>query len=540
VNNPAAGIGTLVVVLLLVAVCPAAEASPAAPADYVDGRRLALERHYFVLNDGRRVSGRWGELSVPENWNDPRSRNIQLTFGLLPSTSSGDSSAIFFIAGGPGASGIGSFAGNARLLQPLRRFGNLLLVEQRGSGFSRPRLDCVQRWSLSLQAPLRREELIGVARERFAACRRDWEQEGVDLAGYNTKAYARDIVAVADAMGYERFSVVAFSYGTQVALELMRAAPGRVTRSVLLGVMGPSDTLRNPMDHDAVLERAATLLARDPASSVYPDLVSATQQAIARLRREPVRVSLPGADGMASTEFVFDELAFRQQMVIRLGIRDELANLPRFIRALLGGDDQQWLQGELRKRFSGVKWMREGPLAMRSAAQHYATVCAAADPSPRERAPPDCVLGHTFHPSLPEACDAWQVPNLGDAFRRSPVSDAPVLIFSADLDTKTPMGQTLRLLPGLGRGQHVVMQNAGHDDLLEVDPRVQGRIIAFFQGKPVETSPIALDPIRFAIPDGSFADCPAGTCPSPDAETRQASQRSSHPPPEWGSGRRRD
>jgi pimeloyl-ACP methyl ester carboxylesterase len=438
-----------------------------------------------------------------------------VTFGRLQGTGDSTGVPIFFIAGGPGASGIGSFAGNAGWLLPLRKFGDVVLVEQRGTGHSRPRLDCAERWDFSITAPLERSELIDSARHRFAACRRAWQAEGVDLAGYNTVAYAQDIVAVADKLGYRRFAVVAFSYGSQIALELLRSHSDRLSRAVLLGVMGTADTLRNPMDHDAVLGRAARLLSEDPASGIYPDLVASTAQIIARLRRSPVEVSVPGPESGEPIAFVLDELAYRRQLVTRLGIRRELANLPRFNHALLSGEDQEWLQKELQNRLRGLLWMRKGPLAMRSAAQHYATVCAGADPAPREYVRPDCLLGHTFHPALPEACDAWQVPNLGEAFRAPPRSDVPVLMFSGDLDTKTPMKQAQRLLPYLSNARHIVLANAGHDDILEVAPQVRARIRDFFAGKEVSTSPIDLQPIHFSMPSDHPAPCVNGDCTQP-------------------------
>ncbi len=129
--------------------------------------------------------------------------------------------------------------------------------------------------------------------------------------------------------------------------------------------------------------------------------------------------------------------------------------------------------------------------------------------------PPDCVLGHTFHPALPEACDAWQVPNLGDEFREPPLSDVPVLMFSADLDTKTPAQQAQRLLPHLGNARHVVLRNAGHDDLLEVVGEVRERMEAFFAGQAPSTDPIVLDRVEFSMPSGQLAPCELQNCASP-------------------------
>jgi hypothetical protein len=122
------------------------------------------------------------------------------------------------------------------------------------------------------------------------------------------------------------------------------------------------------------------------------------------------------------------------------------------------------------------------------------------------------VLGHTFHPALPEACDAWQVPNLGDGFREPPRSDVPVLMFSADLDTKTPLQQAQRLLPHLGNARHVVLLNAGHDDLLQVVEEVRARLDAFLAGEEVSTVPVELGPIRFSMPSGHKAPCGRDGC----------------------------
>ena len=157
---------------LLVVVPVSAFSTPGPVSRDADG--LSIKRHFFVLNGLRRVPGQWGELSVPENRNDPRSRQINVTFGRLPGVDDAVGEPIFFIAGGPGASGIGSFAGNAEWLLPLRKFGDVVLVEQRGTGFSRPRLDCAERWDFPMAAPLKRSQLIESARQRFAACRRAW------------------------------------------------------------------------------------------------------------------------------------------------------------------------------------------------------------------------------------------------------------------------------------------------------------------------------------------------------------------------------
>ena len=71
-------------------------------------------------------------------------------------------------------------------------------------------------------------------------------------------------------------------------------------------------------------------------------------------------------------------------------------------------------------------------------------------------------------------------------------------MFSADLDTRTPMEQAQRLLPYLKNARHVVLRRAGHADLLNLEKPVCDRILAFFEGQPVDLTSIAMSPIDFA------------------------------------------
>jgi hypothetical protein len=85
-------------------------------------------------------------------------------------------------------------------------------------------------------------------------------------------------------------------------------------------------------------------------------------------------------------------------------------------------------------------------------------------------------------------------------------------MFSGDLDTKTPMTQAQRLLPSLSNARHVVLTNAGHDDLLEMDEEVRARVHAFFAGQAVSASPINLDPIHFSMPSDHEPPCNQEHC----------------------------
>ena len=72
---------------------------------------------------------------------------------------------------------------------------------------------------------------------------------------------------------------------------------------------------------------------------------------------------------------------------------------------------------------------------------------------------------------------------------------------SGDFDTKTPMEQAERIVAGASNARHLVMRNAGHDDVLAGYPSVIAQLVSFFAGEAGKaTSEIVLEPIRFQLP----------------------------------------
>jgi pimeloyl-ACP methyl ester carboxylesterase len=97
-----------------------------------------------------------------------------------------------------------------------------------------------------LTANLRGFDLIG---RRLAAA--GFRVAALDLRGrgrsdvsppgsYGWPAHARDVLDVATALGRERFSVVGWSMGAFVAMQLAALAPGRLDRLVLVDACGPA------------------------------------------------------------------------------------------------------------------------------------------------------------------------------------------------------------------------------------------------------------------------------------------------------------
>ena len=201
---------------------------------------------------------------------------------------------IIYLAGGPGGSATRAtqiFIDDARFLYAER---DLILFDQRGIGGSKPRLECsdyrhgyadIRHLDLSPEDKLQwRVDALMDCRKTLAA------EQGIDLDTYNSSATAADVVDIASAMGYESLNLYGASYGTLLALTVMRDYPANIRSVVLDGVL----PLQVNHYHSLYANRAATFdeLFRqcevDPeCSKRYPDLQETFWRAVDRYTDDP-------------------------------------------------------------------------------------------------------------------------------------------------------------------------------------------------------------------------------------------------------------
>jgi pimeloyl-ACP methyl ester carboxylesterase len=109
-----------------------------------------------------------------------------------------------------------------------------------------------------------------------------------------------------------------------------------------------------------------------------------------------------------------------------------------------------------------------------------------------EREARSTLLGNTIDFPLPDICDAVGCPDLGDGFREPPSSNLPVLFVTGTVDCRTPAENVADLAPGLPNHEHLVVEDAGHGDLL-LATGVQNAIRRFVQSEPLEERRIQAD-----------------------------------------------
>ena len=127
--------------------------------------------------------------------------------------------------------------------------------------------------------------------ELVAPCVEEIKASGADLSAYNTENNARDVQALMSALGYGTYNVYGISYGTRLALEVMRTVPQGV-RSVVIDGVAPSfvpilDTFATPFA-DSMDKLAEQCAADEGCHAAYPDIAASFNAAFKKLGTDPI------------------------------------------------------------------------------------------------------------------------------------------------------------------------------------------------------------------------------------------------------------
>ncbi len=452
-----------------------------------------------------------GRLRVRENRGSDSPRKIELAFVRIPTTASRPGVPILWLSGGPGASGTADLETPAlELFLELRRLGDVIVLDQRGTGLSVPRLDCPGSMHFPFEVAIERGSAVEALENAARQCAQRWRAEGVDLSAYNVRESVEDIEDLRLALGVAKLRLLAGSWGTHLSLAAIRAHGNRLERAALLGVVGPDHIYGSPADLGAGLVEISRIARRDAAvTKGFTDLLEAVRSALERLRREPRTVELPTRDGGRLRIAVG---AFELAWYIRslLSSQETISHLPALLAALKAGDYRELAA-------ASARW-RSAPAPPASV---FAARCASgASPARLVRIDRDskaALFGETTSFAEERVCRALGVSPLPDSFRAPVVSELPVLFVSGTLDTDTPEENAIEVSRGFPNAERLRVEGAPHALLGFEDFATRGAIVRFFEGRRLRTPRMALSPIVFerpeAVPAGSSLTLAAGGNP---------------------------
>jgi len=259
-----------------------------------------------------------GFLTVPEKRDQPRGRTIQLAVAVFKGSTNPSGIPDLYLTGGPGGGALGDFGPyiTASNLNDVTLGHTFILLDQRGTGYSRPALDCHEFSDLS-NSTADQTMTYGQENKMYVQaakqCRDRLVQSGIDLNSYTTITNATDVDALIHALGYDQVNLYGVSYGTRLALTFMRLFPGDI-RSVILDSTVPTQSnLFTALP--AVTQHAYDVLFAGCAKDVhcysaYPQVESVFYQLVTRMNAHPISFQDPkygpiqlNGDGLANWLF---------------------------------------------------------------------------------------------------------------------------------------------------------------------------------------------------------------------------------------------
>jgi pimeloyl-ACP methyl ester carboxylesterase len=411
-----------------------------------------------------------GKLTVFEDRAKRTGRTIDLSIVVLPAVNQKTKAEpLFDFAGGPGASSAdaaGFYAGPGKVY---RQQHDVVCVDQRGTGKSNrlaiPREKTPQ-YYLSEMYPI----------DYVKEMRRALEQRA-DLTKYTTSIAMDDLDDVRAWLGYDRINLLGGSYGTRAVLVYMRQHPDHVRSAILLAV-APTD-LKMPLHHSESAARAMDLLLgkceQDAAChAAFPQIRDDWKNALAQLEKQPARVEYSSDGKAAPTPVEIQRGVFAEKIRTWMYGRDKAALIPMIVHHAAGGDFAPFLQQAIGP--SIPDFVADG--------MYLSVTCAEDVPfiNQEEAAKlnADNPFGNYRVFQQTRACGLWPRGKIPADYQDPVSSNAPVLIFSGNMDPVTPPKYGEEVARHLPNSRHVIIPAAGHNVDGLTDPDCMDRIAIEF------------------------------------------------------------
>ena len=441
------------------------------------------------------VDGEWardvrrecGWLVVPESRDRASTTTVRLAVEIFRAREPSDATPRVFLHGGPGGVGGIRLYSEGLARSPLRLHHDLVIYDQRGAGFSEPKL-----------CPAYDTVADAALTEARRACIAELEAHGVDRRAYNTAASVADLIDLRRALGYGSWDVYGASYGARLAQEAM-ARDGRAIRSVVLAspvARGFSSQAEQPLSTQRALEHVYAACARQPScrdafATVEQDFYAVYDD----LTTSPVPVQIVRPDSGRDTvwldggRLVAD---IRNRMLNRL--RAGVARLPLLLHELRAGD-----RARAAREIVGESAERAPDRALR-ALINCADHATSGAMYRRTLDSVNAVARPPFRRVFDRECEQW-LPHLRDESMPAPVrSGIPTLILTGDFDDRTPTALARRIAATLSHAYLVEFPDEGHDTRPSA---CHAGIVAQFLEDPTrqpDTSCVAtIAPIPFAV-----------------------------------------
>lgn len=447
-----------------------------------------------------------GLIQVPENREVAGSRTIELFYVRLLAKGKDEKGKevekkidpVIYLTGGPGVA-TEYYVGRLKDHRVLEQ-RDLYILEQRGIGNSSKFCPFFDSRNRAAQIKDNLVDQQRVMLEQGLACAEWARGRGVDMRGYNTIENARDVRALRQALGFEKWNVWGISYGSVLGQAVAKVDHDGV-KAMVIDAIVPIDIaelMRLPGWYQRDLDKLASACAEQAdCNQAYPDLVGRYQAAIQKALDQPfafeVKKSEQYPDGKAYVfadivaglpfSLLYDEKthaaipAIMDALTRAVETRDETLFKAFAVSQSLGPVDDSYGAGmSMAIRCQDGYVDNQARVAADEAAKHpLLSRVFIGDPS--------------VTAEMVGACAAAGLPARDPALYAPLQSALPIVVANGAWDPITPTPLAEYIMPGLSNARLVEFPHAGHGPTRSV--KCGGEFLNTFYNDP--SAPLDMD-----------------------------------------------
>ncbi len=380
-------------------------------------------------------------IPVPKNSKEPDSGNYYLAAAVAKSISETTESPLLYLHGGPGIATLGNLPSylKSTTWKLFREQHDMVFFDYRGTGFSEPSLCNDLEDSLKKFSKINPTTIEKTAYELslYKNCKEKLLREGTNLVSFSSFQLASDAEVIRKTLKIPIWNIYGVSYGTTVALNLLRSYPASI-KSVMLDSPFPPNApwLDFVRPFDTCFKVLEKNIATDPlASKSFPSIRKDFVTAVKRLNSKPALLNYKEKNGKLSTyNYTGDDFAWSIWSAMLK--TKSIPYVPLAIQEISNGNDsvlQLWSDA-----FSS-----SDSYGKFSEQQSKAILCFEGKPQTKEDHEESLRLNYpdfiSFNSGFATAiCNVWR-PEIPDKKIFEPVvSNIPVLILCGEYDPVCP------------------------------------------------------------------------------------------------------
>jgi len=445
-----------------------------------------------------------GTVTVPENRAEPTGAQVHLAVARVSSPAAdGAGSPVVRLSGGPGFGALQPLnSANGKNTNPLLAHHDLIYIDQRGTGYSQPNLDCPERdaaiWTdLGRSAPYPTE--YATVATAIQACKQRLEAAGIDLAAYDTVSNATDIADVRVAMGIPSWTLSSVSYATLLAQEIMRSHPEGV-RAVVLDSVVPPDYTAPEQQVDSANRAFDTLFTgceQSPTcNAAYPKLRDRFAATLASYDQNPFvttikdRAGTPHAVSINGGELLAGIFNTMYSTKLIPSVPALIVLMEQRNPALQTGFEQGFAQ--IFDASDGVYYSVDCRDRLHDATTDKVAAVVDANPD----------FGFLYQLNSTAGCATWNNGATDASFNQLVSSDIPTLVLAGSYDPITPPSGSKRVADNLAHATYVEFDGTGHG-VFRTNPCADQLVLSFVAqpSAPLDTSCVStVGPPAFHLP----------------------------------------